>query len=347
MNPSKKSPTLHQRTVFGNLDPNVCHPPAAMRGLDKGRVTKLGRAPPSGLTVTPKATGGPRSGGYLTPKEGTPNSSSGFRTPGSSPGSAAEITPGATSSAGSNRSGYRERYGYVSPVPLSVNQLPSKFLLPPQSPTQHGKLTIVFDLDETLVSNRRPGVATAIPRPYLTHLLKSIRDRVEIVLWTASTEETGRPVMQQIDPKGEFFHHVIYRNSKWFTDGTHTKDLTLLGRSMERTIIVENTPNCCKYNQQNALMVEDFVGDLTSTDRTLLGVSQVIRGAIESCSKVVSVPRYLRHYSKVPGCSVEVYELGLPLVYKKIPVEEAMRKIATLEPLMRPPLGLYYYVKKN
>ena len=264
MNPPtrRSSPGHQQRAVFANLDPNICHPPAAMRGVpDKARAVRLGRAPTGGPVVTPKAT--PR-GGFLTPKEGTPNSSGGYRTPGSSPGSVAEITPGATSSAGSNRSDhrYRERYGYVSPVPLAVHQLSSKYLLPPQSPALSGKLTIIFDLDETLVSNRRPGVATAIPRPYLTHLLKSIKDRVEIVLWTASTEETGRPVLQQMDPKGEFFHHVIYRNQKWFTDGTHTKDLTLLGRSMDKVMIVENTPNCCKYNQQNALMVEDFTGVL-------------------------------------------------------------------------------------
>ena len=247
------------RVALGSLDKNVLErrsdkrtPPS--RGASRPRTTPL--APKSATQTT-----------YLTPKlahnrglaptsarsHGSGSSSS--LTPKSSPGSPMEVTPAPSSPASQHATPFR--------VPsLTPRMKETRHILPPQAMEHHGKLTVVFDLDETLVSNRRPGSAPAIARHYLKHMCRLLEGLVEVVLWTASTEETGRPVVRQIDPTGTFFHHVVFRNNKWFTDGVHTKDLTLLGRDMDRVLIVENTPNCCKLNPQNAIMVEDFVGDL-------------------------------------------------------------------------------------
>eukprot|EP00659_Diplonema_papillatum_P003649 gene3649-5677_t len=220
----------------------------------------------------------------------------------SSAGSASEATPGPPPSPESAGRPPLPRRGLT---PFSVPNLAfspttgelkaaaasPRHLIPPQHKTPHyGKLTVVFDLDETLVSNRRPGVAPAQTRHYLNHMFQLLRGLVEVVLWTASTPQTGQPVVQQIDPHGEFFHHVVYRHDGWFTEGTHTKDLKLLGRDMDKVIIVENTPNCCKFNPQNAILVEDFVGDHSKPDRTLLSVAQIIRGAVESANRKIGVP---------------------------------------------------------
>eukprot|EP01059_Diplonema_ambulator_P032547 TRINITY_DN642_c0_g2_i1.p1 TRINITY_DN642_c0_g2~~TRINITY_DN642_c0_g2_i1.p1 ORF type:complete len:318 (+),score=84.09 TRINITY_DN642_c0_g2_i1:70-1023(+) len=261
----------------------------------------------------------------------------------SSPGSTCEETPAPSTPMDSPF----VRRGQVSPVCLEDTSEKCFYLLPPQDPSHYGRLTVVFDLDETLVSNRRPGQAPAIARNYLIHMFQLIKGLVEVVLWTASTEDTGRPVVQQIDPKGEFFHHVIYRNQKWFTDGSHTKDLKLLGRDMDRVLIVENTPNCCKFNPQNAIMVEDFVGDFRSPDRTLLCVATVVRGLAESLKEGGTVPSFLSEHCTSPYSVLDLYQLGLPLAYSCFPEEEAMRRVQMLDPLFRPPLGLYFYVKKN
>ena len=261
-------------------------------------------------------------------------------TPKSSPGSPMEVTPAPSSPASQHATPFR--------VPsLTPRMKETRHILPPQAMEHHGKLTVVFDLDETLVSNRRPGSAPAIARHYLKHMCRLLEGLVEVVLWTASTEETGRPVVRQIDPTGTFFHHVVFRNNKWFTDGVHTKDLTLLGRDMDRVLIVENTPNCCKLNPQNAIMVEDFRGDLTEVDRTLLGVATVIRGAAEAAKYATSTSRFLTKHVASPYSAIDVYELGLPHSYSHMTKEEQDLHVAKLDPLMRPPLGHYYYIKKN
>lgn len=136
-------------------------------------------------------------------------------------------------------------------------------LLPPmESLRQRPILTVVFDLDETLVSNRHPHLPQAILRPYALHVLNAMRqmEGLEIVLWTASTAETAAPVLRQLQSRGAVFDEIICRNDSWFTDPIHTKDLRLLGRDMDRVVIFDNAVGCLKLNPGNAVLVEDFTG---------------------------------------------------------------------------------------
>ena len=241
------------RKPFAVINPNIPQNREQSCSARKERMGGYQQVTPPPKPMLPRLSSGgvtppPKDMFYTPPTRGSDEEQS----------SPAESTPAPPSETSDSPTGCRLGY---SPVGRSEIEC-QKFLLPPQSDRHSGKLTVVFDLDETLVSNRRPGLSSATPRHYLMHMFHILRELAEIVLWTASTEETGKHVLHQIDPKGEFFHHIIYRNSDWFTEGTHTKDLTLLGRSMDKVIIVENTPNCCKFNQQNAIMVEDFTGDL-------------------------------------------------------------------------------------
>eukprot|EP00754_Rhynchopus_humris_P006957 Rhum_TRINITY_DN13283_c0_g1::Rhum_TRINITY_DN13283_c0_g1_i4::g.58708::m.58708/K15731/CTDSP; carboxy-terminal domain RNA polymerase II polypeptide A small phosphatase len=272
------------------------------------------------------------------------NSEGSSATPSREYDSPLEVTP-VPSSPSSDHCPSPFRVPSLTPTPHLCNT--SHLLLPPQAAEHRGKMTVVFDLDETLVSNRRPGASPAIQRHYLKHMCRLLEGLVEVVLWTASTEETGRPVVEQIDPKGTFFHHVVFRSAKWFSSATHTKDLTLLGRDMERVIIIENTPNCCKLNPQNALMVEDFRGDLSQPDRTLLNVATILRGAVESGKKGISVTRFLKFYSRVADTVIDMYELGIPEGYMGLTKEEAVKRAMALPEIQRPPLGIYYYSKKH
>jgi len=144
-------------------------------------------------------------------------------------------------------------------APRASPQRAGRTLLPPK--TSPHEYTVVFDLDETLVSNRMAGFRPAIKRPHLEPLLRSLQGKAEIVLWTASIESVGKPVLRQIDPNGEFFHHAIYRDPAWFQERPnipHYKDLRLLGRELPKVIIVENNPFSVRLQKRNAVLVPDF-----------------------------------------------------------------------------------------
>ena len=200
-------------------------------------------------------------------------------------------------------------------------------------------LTVVLDLDETLVSNRRLDLPAAILRPYALKALRALCETrgVELVLWTASTEETAAPVVRQLaGGEGGVFHHVIYRNDAWFTEPYHSKDLRLLGRPMDRVVLFDNAPNCCKMNRHNAVLVDDFSGYVNPADNTLINLYRIVETLLRHIANghgVHSVLETLADESAV--CCRVSYDL--PEAWQRIDVSE-------LHPLQVPPHGEFFKV---
>ncbi|KAG5473891.1 hypothetical protein LSCM1_04526 [Leishmania martiniquensis] len=153
---------------------------------------------------------------------------------------------------------------YSPPVTLSST------LIPPPRPQDVGKLVIVLDLDETLVHSRD---TTVFKRPGVAQLLKTLKGKCEVIVWTAGTREYALNVIRMIDTVCAV-QHCIYRHPLWWTgDVGCTKDLRLLGRPMDRVLLVDNTPSVFRANPRNSLLVEDFIvphlGGYSAQEKTL------------------------------------------------------------------------------
>jgi hypothetical protein len=170
----------------------------------------------------------------------------------------------------------------------SVQELPLLRRLPDSSTI----LTLVFDLDETLVFNRHTDDRPATLRPHVIDVLAALRQdpRIEIVLWTASTRETALPVVEQLEQQGSVFHEIIVRDNRWYFDAltyedgmnmpvVYTKDLRRLGRNTNRVVIVENWDWAVRLQPSNAILVENFEGQ-SGEDRTLLNLLPVVQHLI-------------------------------------------------------------------
>ncbi|KAE8679357.1 Haloacid dehalogenase-like hydrolase (HAD) superfamily protein isoform 2 [Hibiscus syriacus] len=140
------------------------------------------------------------------------------------------------------------------------------------------KLTVVLDLDETLVSayetsslppslrNRatdagvkwfelecvssdkeregKPEVTyvTVFERPGLQDFLNELSEFAELVLFTAGLEGYARPLVDRIDAENRFSLR-LYRPSTISTEyREHVKDLSCLSTDLCRTVIVDNNP---------------------------------------------------------------------------------------------------------
>eukprot|EP01064_Diplonema_japonicum_P039313 TRINITY_DN981_c4_g1_i1.p1 TRINITY_DN981_c4_g1~~TRINITY_DN981_c4_g1_i1.p1 ORF type:complete len:228 (+),score=23.39 TRINITY_DN981_c4_g1_i1:62-745(+) len=154
------------------------------------------------------------------------------------------------------------------------------FLIPAKGYDER-RLTVVLDLDETLVANHSQYQCVAsnavVQRPHLHTFLATLSSSCEIILWTASTEEVAAHVLEAVDPFGTYFSHVITRSPKWFKGVPYTKDLRLLGRELSQTIIIENSLSCVLSNPRNAILVPDYFGYPTQTpDLSLLVVLEIL-----------------------------------------------------------------------
>ncbi|XP_021805594.1 carboxy-terminal domain RNA polymerase II polypeptide A small phosphatase 1 [Prunus avium] len=140
------------------------------------------------------------------------------------------------------------------------------------------KLTVVLDLDETLVcayeSSSLPAVVrdqategglkwfeleclssdkecdgkpkvnyvTVFERPGLQDFLRQVSQFAELVLFTAGLEGYARPLVDRIDVDN-LFSCRLYRPSTTSTEyREHVKDLSGLAKDMSRIVIVDNNP---------------------------------------------------------------------------------------------------------
>eukprot|EP01062_Namystynia_karyoxenos_P010457 TRINITY_DN13702_c1_g1_i1.p1 TRINITY_DN13702_c1_g1~~TRINITY_DN13702_c1_g1_i1.p1 ORF type:complete len:610 (+),score=184.48 TRINITY_DN13702_c1_g1_i1:140-1969(+) len=174
----------------------------------------------------------------------------------------------------------------------SLSALPQGGLLLP--PSRQYSLTVVLDLDETLVFARQGPLWV---RPGVQQFLHDLRDiDCEVVCWTASNRSYAGGILSRLDPMGEVVSQCIYSHPKWQrrTVGPQVKNLALVGRDLDYTIIVDNLPDSIVGNEMNAIVVENYEG-CELHDSTLPTLVKVFRDLIASG---LTVPDFLRDRSK-------------------------------------------------
>ncbi|KAK7202316.1 nuclear lim interactor-interacting factor [Novymonas esmeraldas] len=164
-----------------------------------------------------------------------------------------------------------------------------EYLVPPKPANIQNRLTVVLDLDETLIYARQGPLYV---RPGIETLMRFLADHCETIVWTSSKHRYADAVVAQIDTCGAVCH-TVYRHRRWFNGTSATKELRLLGRSLESTIIVENTPDCCRGYEKNAVLVEDYEGGELA-DHTLHTLLALLRDLVARHeSEGISVPEFI------------------------------------------------------
>lgn len=179
-------------------------------------------------------------------------------------------------------------------------------LLPPRTADEDvNKLTVVLDLDETLVcayessglphflhaQSTQPGIesfelqcisadkdgegkykinhVTVYERPGLQEFLTRTSEFAELVLFTAGLEGYARPLVDKIDPERRISAR-LYRpatvNTKY---REHVKDLSHLARDLHRTVIIDNNPFSFLLQPLNGIPCVSFTGAHSDDDQLL------------------------------------------------------------------------------
>ena len=175
-----------------------------------------------------------------------------------------------------------------SPLPgdLSPSSSPS---IPPRAPgeaafthpTQGYPYHITFLLPSRLVSAERVFVTF---RPHLHRLLAQLSDSTELLLFTSALPIYAEPVLAFLTKQyGARFRHQLYRSStvafQSFPAFPFQKDLRTLGRDLRRTLLVDNNALAQLGAPDNAVLVNDFMGEKEEmeSDDSLMQVVELIR----------------------------------------------------------------------
>lgn len=210
-------------------------------------------------------------------------------------------------------------------------------ILGPKKKSFRSRLTVVLDVDETIVSygdkayRMRAGM---VCRPYLAELLDYLCSiDAEVVMWSAASDRYLSQVLSVIDPSGQRVSNVLSRSSDWFTgDHYYEKNIAWLKRDLNNTLIIENRPASVRGCNGNAILVDDFLRgeymdtgqDHPANDKALRIIKEVIQD-LETTGR--PVPEYLADRAK------RHKDL------KEIPCHYAMRQMP--DELAR---GVFYFV---
>lgn len=156
------------------------------------------------------------------------------------------------------------------PLPLKTRRTP--------------EYTVVLDLDETLVhASLTPLPETdltfevAMPdtteytvyvkrRPGLMDFLRHCSEKYELVLFTASKKIYADKLVSLLDPDKKYIRHRMYREHCRHIMLNYVKDLSVLGRDLRKTLIVDNSPQAFSYQLDNGIPIRSWFGDNTDTE---------------------------------------------------------------------------------
>jgi len=194
-----------------------------------------------------------------------------------------------------------ERYGAASfaqegsviwfePLPPMLPDLEMNPKLPLN--TNPDVYTLVLDLDETLVHYFEfDGMGNYDIRPGMHEFVQRMHSLgYEIVIFTAATQDYADWVIDQIDPD-RLVHHRLYRQHALPWGPIFVKDLSRLGRELDRLLIVDNVQENFMLQPHNGIFICTWYDD--PHDTALFGLTPLLEELITTRAKV---PEILEKY---------------------------------------------------
>lgn len=169
-----------------------------------------------------------------------------------------------------NEGGWRRTLGLF-------RRKPEELYVPPPAP-EDGRKTVILDMDETLVhaaafpphpqtdSFKLEDSTYVYKRPGLDSFLGYCKEYFEVFIYTFAERGYAEPILDKIAPWLDEDHR-LYRDSCFIKDGTVFKDLDMLGRDMQKLILIEDNKKALKFYPKNTLVVLPWMG--TPNDKEL------------------------------------------------------------------------------
>ena len=125
-------------------------------------------------------------------------------------------------------------------------------------------------MDETLVHYVEDDDSAYIQiRPNAEDFLETMSNHFELVVFTAAMREYADFVLNRLDYNNRISHR-LYRDHTFNENGINIKDLSKLGRDLNKTVIVDNVKDNFKLQPKNGMHIKNFEGDENDDELTYL-----------------------------------------------------------------------------
>ncbi|KAF2552109.1 hypothetical protein F2Q68_00035883 [Brassica cretica] len=177
-----------------------------------------------------------------------------------------------------DESGNNDAFTEISPLPHFI--FPEQYIYWPRDTLRKKDVTLVLDLDETLVHstlescsgadfsfrvffNMQENTVYVKQRPHLYKFLERVVELFHVVIFTASHSIYASQLLDILDPDGKFISQRFYRDSCILSEGIYTKDLTVLGLDLAKVAIIDNCPQVYRLQINNGIPIKSWYDDPT------------------------------------------------------------------------------------